>query len=108
MTSSVRWLAACGGSALSQLEKCSAKAGAFNSVGEVLTLMRTGWVLCYQGWKVVFRRAMTWRPSCTISPDFSKLAMKGSVGIGTWTGSVRRQRASKAVVVLLGIFSWGW
>ena len=98
-------MAASGGNAFSQGEKCSAKSGAFSSVGEVFMLMRMAGYFASRTGKSFLAGLVL---GGTISPDYSELEMKGSVGIWPWTGSVRRQRASKPVVVLLGIFIWGW
>lgn len=108
VTSSVRWWAASGGSAFSQVEKCSGKPGAFNSVVEAFRLMRMVGYFVSRAAKSVFKRAKTWWPSCTISPDCSEFEMKVSGGTSPSNGSVQRERASKPTVASLENWNRGW
>ena len=108
VTSSVRCWAASGGSAFSQVEKCSGKSGAFNSVVEAFVLMRMVGCFVSRAGKSVFRRDRTWWPSCTISPVCSEFEMKVYGGTSPSNGSVQRERASKPTVDASNICTNGW
>ena len=71
-------------------------------------LMRVVGYFANKAGKSVFRRARTWWPSCTISPDCSEFEMKDSGGTSPSSGSVQRERASKPTVISLENWIRGW